>query len=162
MHSKISCLVTLFFLRTCYSNPKLRVFPLYAKLGLFERFFLYRNTYIYTYIYIQILLNNLDLFFFHLTGVVGSAITYALIPKDRRGMLGALQPASDVEPVQAFFIELILTVILLFTVFSSTSDDNGRKDFGFANALAIGLAVTVAHLIGVSDFLYFFVDIIVL
>ena len=97
-----------------------------------------------------------------MTGVVGSAITYALIPKDRHGMLGALQPASDVEPVQAFFIELILTVILLFTVFSSTSDDNGRKDFGFANALAIGLAVTVAHLIGVSDFLYFFVDIIVL
>ena len=86
-------------------------------------------------------------------GIVGSAITYAVIPKNRHGMLGALQPASGVDSVQAFFVELILTVILLFTVFSSTSDDNGRKDFGFANALAIGLAVTVAHLVGVSEFL---------
>ena len=65
MHSKISCLVTLFFLRTCYSNPKLRVFPLYAKLRKdYLKDFFYTETHIYTYIYIQILLNNLDLLFF--------------------------------------------------------------------------------------------------
>jgi len=97
------------------------------------------------------------LIIFIITGIVGSAITYGLVPKKRHGGLGALQPETDVEVEQAFFVEMLLTMLLVFTVFSSTSNDNGRKDFGFTNAFAIGLSVTVAHLVGVSLLCYYFI-----
>ncbi|XP_066936078.1 aquaporin-5-like isoform X1 [Clytia hemisphaerica] len=81
--------------------------------------------------------------------IVGSAITYGLIPEEQHGALGALQPSPGVTQAQAFFVEMLLTVLLCLTVFSSTSTDHGRKDFGFSNAFAIGMSVTVSHLLGV-------------
>ena len=50
---------------------------------------------------------------------------------------------------QGFFVEFLLTGILVFAFLASSSNDNNRKDFGFANALAVGLAITLAHLVGV-------------
>lgn len=52
--------------------------------------------------------------------------------------------------VQGFIVEMLLTSILVLTFLASSSKDNKRKNLGFANAIAVGLSVTVAHLVGVS------------
>ena len=83
-------------------------------------------------------------------GIAGAGVTYGLTPEGRRGGLGSLALPKDVTLAQGFFWELILTMLLVFTVLGSTSSDHKRKDFGYGNALAIGISVTVAHLIGVS------------
>lgn len=84
------------------------------------------------------------------TAIAGSAITYGLTPEKRRGGLGNLSISPDITETQGLFVELILTMVLVFTVLASTSSDHNRKDFGYANGLAIGISITVAHLVGVS------------
>lgn len=81
--------------------------------------------------------------------IAGSAITYGLTPEKRRGGLGNLSISPDITETQGLFVELILTMVLVFTVLASTSSDHNRKDFGYANGLAIGISITVAHLVGI-------------
>ena len=82
-------------------------------------------------------------------GIAGSVITFALNPADKRGPLGNVALGKGYSVAQGFFVELILTGILVFAFLASTSSDNNRKDFGFSNALAVGLAIVLAHLVGV-------------
>lgn len=77
-------------------------------------------------------------------------ITYALNPAANRGALGNVSLGNGYTEVHGFFIEMILTSILVFTFLASSSTDNGRGNFGFNNCLAVGLAITVDHLVGVS------------
>lgn len=85
----------------------------------------------------------------HIGGVVGAAITYSVTPASRRGNLGSVAISSEINEAQGFFVEFLLTSLLMFTVLASTSKDHGRKDFGYANGLAIGISITVAHLVGI-------------
>ena len=86
---------------------------------------------------------------FSVVGILGSAITYGLNPTEKRSPLGNVALGKGYSVSQGFFVEFILTGILVFAFLASTSDDNYRKDFGFANALAVGLAITLAQLVGV-------------
>lgn len=82
-------------------------------------------------------------------GIAGSAITYAVNPADKRGPLGNVALAPGYSVAQGFFTEMLLTGILVFAFLASSSSDNNRKDFGFSNALAVGLSITLAHLVGI-------------
>jgi glycerol uptake facilitator-like aquaporin len=49
---------------------------------------------------------------------------------------------------QAFFIEMLITAVLVFTVFASC--DEKRADLNGSTPLSIGLSVSVCHLFAVS------------
>ncbi|XP_057297756.1 aquaporin-1-like isoform X2 [Hydractinia symbiolongicarpus] len=87
-------------------------------------------------------------------GIVGAAISYGLTPKDVRnfGKLGNLVKLEELSLAQGLFIEVFLTMLLVLTVLASTSSDNKRKEVGYANGLAIGVSITVAHLVGIYWF----------
>eukprot|EP00794_Sanderia_malayensis_P003497 gene3498-3997_t len=80
--------------------------------------------------------------------ITGAAICYAVTPTAKRGTLGAVALGDGVTRYQGFAVEGILTLILVLTVLAST--DEKREDKTFGPALAIGLAVVVCHLIGIS------------
>jgi len=82
-------------------------------------------------------------------GITGAAFTYVLTPDNRRGALGNLPLAEELTQVQGFFVEMLMTMLLVFTVLASTSSDNGRKDFGYSNGLAIGISIVVSHLVAI-------------
>ena len=68
-------------------------------------------------------------------------------------MLAAVTLSNGVNKWQGFAVEGVLTFILVMTVFASS--DPNRKEKGFGPALAIGLVVTVCHLNGVSQDMFF-------
>jgi len=80
-------------------------------------------------------------------GILGSALTYALTPDTKHLNLGAVSLDKNVHIAQGMFVELFLTMILMLVVLSSTDED--RDERGFPSALAIGLAVTLCHLVGI-------------
>ena len=73
---------------------------------------------------------------------------YGVLPSNVRGSLGVNMPAHGVTVGQAFAVELVLTFLLVLTVFGCT--DPLRSHYGYEVPLAIGLCVTVCHLVGVS------------
>jgi len=86
-------------------------------------------------------------------GTLGALAAGLLIPEVMGGGLGegagtlgshALAPAVSVG--QGLGIEIILTAVLVFVVFGAAMDKRG---VGFVAPLAIGLAVTVDHFVGV-------------
>ncbi|XP_032238297.1 aquaporin AQPAe.a isoform X1 [Nematostella vectensis] len=80
-------------------------------------------------------------------GIAGSAMLYGLTPVDKRGTLGATVPNAGVSTGQAFGIEFLLTFLLVLTIFATT--DAKRNHYGYEVPLAIGLCVTVCHLVGI-------------
>lgn len=84
--------------------------------------------------------------------IAGSALTFGLTPESKNEMFGVVTKAESLTVGQGLMIELVLTMILLLTVLGSVSKDHGRGYFGYANSLAIGESVVVAHLIGVSNY----------
>jgi len=82
-------------------------------------------------------------------GIAGSALSFALNVSGTRGNIDGLRLAKGYGETRGFFMELLLTSVLVFAFLASTSNDNQRKNFGFANALAVGLAITLAHLVGI-------------
>ena len=91
-----------------------------------------------------------NMFFFCLA-IVGSALTFGLTPESKNEMYGVVTKAESLTVGQGLMVEFLLTMILLLTVLGSVSKDHGRRYFGYANSLAIGESVVVAHLIGVSN-----------
>ncbi|KAH0629104.1 hypothetical protein JD844_010935 [Phrynosoma platyrhinos] len=113
-----------------------------------------------------------------LGAVIGAGILYAVTPRHVRGtlalndvspsaakiriklMMGAWatdsQPPElgklgnlslDTSPGEALVVEIILTFTVVMCIFSAT--DKRRRDSRGNSALSIGLAVTMAHLIGI-------------
>lgn len=82
-------------------------------------------------------------------GIAGSAITFGLNPHDTRSKIDGLRLGAGLNVAQGFFVEFFLTAVLVFAFLASSSSDNNRKDFGFANPLAVGLSITLSHLVGI-------------
>lgn len=81
---------------------------------------------------------------------VGAAILKGLTPVEVQGTLGSTTLHPGLTPFQGFGVELLITCVLVLTVFASC--DPNRNDLANGSApLAIGLAVTLCHLFAVSD-----------
>lgn len=57
------------------------------------------------------------------------------------------KPAVKINGAQAFGIELLLTFMLIFTIFAAT--DSGKEHRGYEIPLSIGLSVFVCHIVGI-------------
>jgi glycerol uptake facilitator-like aquaporin len=74
----------------------------------------------------------------------------ALTPKDTASSLGMTTINSLVTPLQAFFMEALITFVLVLTV-EAVCDDR-RTDVKGSAPLAIGLSIVTCHLAAVSLF----------
>lgn len=88
------------------------------------------------------------LFPYFYQGILGAALLYGLTPTEVQGGLGVTSPTRNVNNTQAFGIELILTFVLVFTIFGAT--DHGKEHRGYEIPLSVGLCVFVCHMVGVS------------
>ena len=78
--------------------------------------------------------------------IVGALLLLATIPDAADTTLGAHALGADVSVGMALIMEIVLTFILVFVIFSTAVDPGG---VGPLAPLAIGLAVLVAHLVAV-------------
>uniref|UniRef100_A0A0P4W9K8 Aquaporin n=1 Tax=Scylla olivacea TaxID=85551 RepID=A0A0P4W9K8_SCYOL len=76
--------------------------------------------------------------------LAASAILKGLTPADKQGSLGMTQLGEGVNSGQGFGVELLITFILVLTVFGVC--DERRNDVKGAGPLAIGLSITASHL----------------
>ncbi|XP_058025999.1 aquaporin-5-like [Ahaetulla prasina] len=82
-----------------------------------------------------------------LGGLAGAGIIYSITPGEVRSTLFANHVPKEVSATEAFVIEIILTFSVVMCIFSVT--DKRRCVSSSYAALSIGLAVTMAHLIGI-------------
>ena len=80
--------------------------------------------------------------------MVGAATLKAITPAKVRGTLAVNMLNPDVPPACGVVMEGMITFVLVFTVFATT--DPKRTDLKGSGPLAIGLSVTMAHLVAVS------------
>ena len=81
-------------------------------------------------------------------GILGAALLFGLTPAEVRGGLGMTTPAQNINVAQAFGVELLLTFVLVLTIFGTT--DKGREHRGYEVPLSIGLCIFICHSVGVS------------
>jgi len=82
-----------------------------------------------------------------LGGILGAALLYGLTSPRLHGDLGVTKPAEEINGAQAFGIELLLTFVLIFTIFAAT--DPGKEHRGYEIPLSIGLCVFICHMVGI-------------
>ncbi|XP_002736465.2 aquaporin AQPAe.a-like [Saccoglossus kowalevskii] len=97
---------------------------------------------------------NIGIFraFFYMIGqcvgaIGGAALLLAITPEEYRGNLGVTLVNDSITAAQGFGMEFMLTFILVFTIFSTV--DPKRHVTG-SQPIAIGLAIIIDHLIGIS------------
>lgn len=82
-----------------------------------------------------------------LGAMAGAGILVGLVPEQRRGSLGNTGLGPGVTAEQGFGIELMITFVLVLTVFGVC--DERRIDVKGSAPLAIGLSITACHLFAV-------------
>ncbi|XP_063234751.1 aquaporin AQPAe.a-like [Bacillus rossius redtenbacheri] len=80
--------------------------------------------------------------------ITGTAVLKALTPESFQSTLGTTQVKPELTPLQGFGIEFFLGFILLLVVFG-VCDTNRGDTKGFA-PLAIGLTITLGHLVAID------------
>ena len=80
--------------------------------------------------------------------IAGAAILKYTVPDE--GTIGTSQLGHNVSAGQGFGIELLITFVLVLTVFSCV--DPGRTDKGGSIPLTIGISIAMCHLWAVSKF----------
>nr|XP_023027746.1 aquaporin AQPAe.a-like [Leptinotarsa decemlineata] len=78
----------------------------------------------------------------------GSALLSTVVPENKVGNLGLTVVSEQISPTQGLLMEIILTFLLLFVI--QAVCDPMRKDIKSSAPLAIGLAITAAHLCGIQ------------
>ncbi|EGD76528.1 hypothetical protein PTSG_07645 [Salpingoeca rosetta] len=81
-----------------------------------------------------------------LGSVLGAALLAACLPKSLHQDLGAHDLHPNISAFQGFFIEFILTFVLLFTIFGNAVDKRGSSVLA---PFYIGLAVVIDHFVGI-------------
>jgi len=76
---------------------------------------------------------------------------YRIVPDDTRGLLGSTILHPSLTPSQGFGVEFLMTFILTFTFFATM--DPKRRNQG-NDAIALGMTMTLLHIVGVSDDCY--------
>uniref|UniRef100_T1IHJ3 Aquaporin n=1 Tax=Strigamia maritima TaxID=126957 RepID=T1IHJ3_STRMM len=84
-----------------------------------------------------------------LGGLTGAALLKALSPDEINQSLGANKVQKLLNGAQGFGVEFIITALLIFTVFAVTDKRRASEGRGSAS-LAIGIAVTVGHLLAIK------------
>ena len=87
------------------------------------------------------------------SAITGAGLLYVLTPAHIRGSLGVTSPSTEVTFLQAIGTEALLTFMMILAVMA-TFDYNKlgmRRDY--IAAVAVGLAITVCHVIAVSEML---------
>ncbi|XP_070533265.1 aquaporin-2-like [Ptychodera flava] len=79
--------------------------------------------------------------------IAGAALIHGVTPEGVRGTMGANILNPDITQVQAFGVEFVLTFVLVFTVFATVDEKNAISG---SKPLAIGIAVVIAHLVGIG------------
>ncbi|ROT75608.1 aquaporin 1 [Penaeus vannamei] len=79
-----------------------------------------------------------------LGAIVGAAILKGVTPADIQGSLGMTLRNEKIDTAQALGIELLITFVLVITVFGAC--DERRNDVKGSAPLAIGLSITTCHL----------------
>ncbi|XP_063152651.1 aquaporin-5-like [Candoia aspera] len=82
-----------------------------------------------------------------LGALAGAGIIYGVTPKDIRKTLFANEISKEISSGEAFVMEMITTFSVVMCIFSVT--DKRRRDSRSNSALAIGMAVSMAHLVGI-------------
>ncbi|KAJ7317770.1 hypothetical protein JRQ81_003932 [Phrynocephalus forsythii] len=83
-----------------------------------------------------------------LGAIIGAGILYIVTPPDVGRTIALNDLSPEISPGEALVVEIILTFSVVMCIFSST--DKRRTDSRGNSALSIGLAVTMAHLIGIN------------
>ena len=83
-----------------------------------------------------------------LGAVTGAATLKAITPTHAHGVLGVNTLNPDVTPWHGFAMEVVVTFVLVLTVFST--GDTARTDMKGSGPLAVGLSVTLCNLVAVS------------
>ncbi|KAJ8920537.1 hypothetical protein NQ315_005406 [Exocentrus adspersus] len=78
----------------------------------------------------------------------GSALLKVVTPEDKVGNLGLTNINSQITQLQGLLMEGVLTFLLLFVIHGVC--DTRRRDIKGSAPLAIGLAITAAHLCGIQ------------
>ena len=78
-----------------------------------------------------------------LGAVVGAAVLKAVSVSGTNEALGTPVPSAGVTQAQAFIIELIISFVLVLTVFATCDSLRG---IGGSGPLAIGLSISMCHL----------------
>lgn len=76
--------------------------------------------------------------------LLGALILKSVNPEWAKSIPGHSAPGDGVTLTQAFFIEMLITFVLIWTVFATC--DSQRKDLSGSGPLAIGLAIAMCHL----------------
>jgi len=76
--------------------------------------------------------------------LLGALILKAVSPIEANKNLGHSAPNALVSTTQALFIEMLITFVLVWTVFATC--DSQRKDLSGSGPLAIGLSIAMCHL----------------
>jgi len=87
-----------------------------------------------------------------LGAMAASGLIRGVTPRDSWEIVsgGATQLGQGISVVQGVFLELIITYMLIFTVFGTVQLRNSSTGMGKLAGLAIGLAVLVSHTFGQS------------
>lgn len=80
--------------------------------------------------------------------IVGAGILKGVTPGQYQGTLGQTQVHPALTPEQGFGMELMITFVLVFTVFATC--DSKRTDLNGSGPLTIGLSVAVCHLAAIK------------
>jgi aquaporin related protein len=80
--------------------------------------------------------------------LLGALVLQALTPENKQGLLCLTTVNEHVTPAQAYFMEALMTFVLVLTVVAVC--DERRSDIKGSAPLAIGLSIATCHLAAVS------------
>lgn len=84
-------------------------------------------------------------------GIAGAGLLRGLVHDELRGAsaLGVTQLHQNISPAQGLGIELLITMVLVLTVYAAAADSHNSGNVKGSAPLAIGLSITTCHLFAI-------------